>query len=75
MWMASLNISKHLAIFNYVKIVMFMREIISMTLEGKEMVFTWITWGEPEGANPRGLTRTGAKPLDSGQSILQQDSY
>ena len=30
----------HLAIFNYVKIVMFMREIISMTLEGKEMVFT-----------------------------------
>ena len=44
----SLNISKHLAIFNYVKIVMFMRDAISMTLEGNEMVFTRITWGELE---------------------------
>ena len=47
----SLNISKHLAIFNYVKIVLFMRETISMTREGNEMVFTRITWGELEGAN------------------------
>ena len=50
MWTVSLNISKHLGIFNYVKIVLFMREV-SMTLEGKEMVFTWITWAELEGAN------------------------
>ena len=32
-----------------------------MTLEGKEMAFTRITWGELEG----GLTRNGAKPLSS----------
>lgn len=42
----SLNMSEHLAIFNYVKIVLFMREIISMTLGGKEMVLL-----ELEGAN------------------------
>ena len=42
----SLNRSKHLAILNYVKIVLLMREMISMTLEGKEKVFTQITWGE-----------------------------
>ena len=47
----SLNRSKHLAILNYVKIVLLMREMISMTLEGKEKVFTRITWGELEGAN------------------------
>lgn len=42
MSVVSLNISEHLAIFNnyYIKIVLFMRKIISMTLEGKEMVFT-----------------------------------
>lgn len=47
----SLNISKCLAIFSYVKILLFTREIISMTLEGVEMVFTRIKWGELEGAN------------------------
>ena len=57
----SLNISKHLAIFNYVKIVMFMRDTISMTLEGNEMVFTRITWGELE---------DGAKPLSSISATL-----
>ena len=51
MWTVSLNIFKHLAIFNCVKIVLFLREILSMTLEGKEMVFTRITWGELDGAN------------------------
>ena len=57
----SLNSSKHLAILNYVKIVLLMREMISMTLEGKEKVFTRITWGELK----RGLTRNRAKPLSS----------
>ena len=61
----SLNISKHLAIFNYVKIVLFLREIISMTLEGKEMVFTRITWGELEGANSEFKCNTFAKPCYS----------
>ena len=55
----SLNIPKHLAIFNYVKIVLLTREIISMTLEGKEMVFTRITWGELEGANSERGETTG----------------
>ena len=44
MSMVSLNSSKHLAILNYVKIVLLME--ISMTLEGKQKVFTRITWGE-----------------------------
>ena len=40
------NISEHSAIFNYVEFLMFMSEIISMSLEAQEVVFTRITWGE-----------------------------
>ena len=40
------NISEHSAIFNSVEFLVFMSEIISMSLEEKEVLFTRITWGE-----------------------------
>ena len=47
--MVSLNIANYSAIFNYIEILLLMVEIISMTLEGKEMVFfsnqIWQTQG------------------------------
>ena len=49
-----------------------MREITSMTLEGMKMAFTWITWGELDGANSERGKHTEFPPKWPLQPKLQE---